>query len=325
MQSVEETHVSSESIDDTSKHDLNLTQKMSIRSISDSHLNKNFDCNFETPSKEKSASVGDLHNSSDMNSDLSSNIFVSDLNNTVFKCSKDDEDHKLVEIFSPSSSSITDPVEETHATPVMYSLSNRLSMSPITKSTKRMPKSMQVNNKSRYFFSLINDDDILQEQIMTPRSRKPITAIESLSSENKSNVFESLLEEPENNALQYTQENYTAFIDRPSEVVSCYNQESISNTFKEYLFNRSVVISEVPSEIPEDDTSFTSHPDDFIDDIKDLSESQMSDTMLYCLDGNDPMINEEAETKKRTVENIIDDHASNEPNSKRLYIGETSL
>lgn len=159
---------------------------------------------------------------------------------------------------------------------------------------------------------------------MTPRSRKPITAIESLSSENKSNVFESLLEESEadNGSIQ---EDYTNYIGVPTNVVPCQKQESVSNTFKEYLLNRSVVFTELPAEIPDDDASFTSHPDDFIDDIKDLSESQMSETMLFCLDGNDPMSNEEIGSRKRTMDNTNDDHILKEPNSKRLYIGETSL
>lgn len=160
---------------------------------------------------------------------------------------------------------------------------------------------------------------------MTPRSRKPITAIESLSSENKSNVFESLLEESEvDNAS--TQDEYTNYTGVPSTAVSCDAQESVSNTFKEYLLNRSVVITELADEIPDDDASFTSHPDDFIDDIKDLSESQMSDTMLFCLDGNDPMSKDANVSRKRAMDmSMSDEHILKEPNSKRLYIGETSL
>lgn len=159
---------------------------------------------------------------------------------------------------------------------------------------------------------------------MTPRSRKPITAVESLSSENKSNVFGSLLEESEVENVNVN-EDYTNYIGVSNNAVSSHIQETVSNTFKEYLLNRSVVLTEVPNDIPEDDTSFTSHPDDFIDDLKDLSESQMSETMLFCLDGNDPMSVEEIGSRKRTIDNIKDEHVLKEPNSKRLYIGETSL
>lgn len=159
---------------------------------------------------------------------------------------------------------------------------------------------------------------------MTPRSRKPITAIESMSSENKSNVFGSLLEESEveNESIH---EDYTNYIGVPTSAVSCHIQDSVSNTFKEYLLNRSVVMTEISGEIPDDDASFTSHPDDFIDDLKDLSESQMSQTMLFCLDGNDPMSNEESGPRKRTMDSDNDDQILKEPNSKRLYVGETSL
>lgn len=139
----EET-ASSNVFNESLKHELNLTQKMSIRSISDSHLNKNFEPTFETPSKERSASVGDIPNLSD-NDEVSNNMFVSEFNTAVFKCADtnnmSDDDECM---FSPSKSINVKP-EEINSTPAMYSVSKRQSMSPITKSTKRMPKSMQVH------------------------------------------------------------------------------------------------------------------------------------------------------------------------------------
>lgn len=53
---------------------------------------------------------------------------------------------------------------------------------------------------------------------------------------------------------------------------------------RNYLFSRSV-ISTSPV-----DSSFASHPDDFgsAQDIQNLTESELSESLLYCLNGNRP-------------------------------------
>lgn len=140
---------SSKTFNESLTHELNLTQKMSMRSISDSHLNKNFESILETQSKERSASVGDIHNLS--NDEVSNNMFVSELNDTVFNraesddVSNNDDDNNQFKSMSSPSQSINNAFEEINSTPAMYTVSRRQSMSPITKSTKRMPKSMQVH------------------------------------------------------------------------------------------------------------------------------------------------------------------------------------
>lgn len=63
------------------------------------------------------------------------------------------------------------------------------------------------------------------------------------------------------------------------------NPDSLTSTFRDYLFSRSV-LTESPA-----DLSFSSQPDDFgpnMDDIRELDESEMSNSFLYCLDGNRP-------------------------------------
>lgn len=67
--------------------------------------------------------------------------------------------------------------------------------------------------------------------------------------------------------------------------VSTLQPDSLTTTFRDYLFSRSV-LTESPA-----DLSFSSQPDDFgpnMDDIRELNESEMSDSLLYCLDGNKP-------------------------------------
>lgn len=141
---------SSKVFNESLTHELNLTQKISIRSISDSHLNKDFEHTFETPPKERSASVGDIQNLSDTNVEVSNNVFVSELNDTVFNRAEtndmtdDDDDNNKFKCMSSPSKTINNELEDIN-TPAMYSVSRRQSMSPITKSTKRMPKSMQVH------------------------------------------------------------------------------------------------------------------------------------------------------------------------------------
>lgn len=61
--------------------------------------------------------------------------------------------------------------------------------------------------------------------------------------------------------------------------------DSLTNEFRDYLFSRSVMTTS-PA-----DLSFSSQPDDFgsaTPDIRDLSESELSESLLYCLDGNRP-------------------------------------
>lgn len=61
--------------------------------------------------------------------------------------------------------------------------------------------------------------------------------------------------------------------------------DSLTSTFRDYLFSRSV-LTESPA-----DLSFSSQPDDFganLDDIRELNESKLADSLLYCLDGNEP-------------------------------------
>lgn len=61
--------------------------------------------------------------------------------------------------------------------------------------------------------------------------------------------------------------------------------DTLTSTFRDYLISRSV-ITDSPA-----DLSFSSQPDDFgpnMDDIGELNEEEMSDSLLYCLDGNKP-------------------------------------
>ncbi|CAO1404509.1 unnamed protein product [Diamesa tonsa] len=220
----------------------------------------------------------------------------------------------------------------------------RNSMSPITKSTQRMPKSMQ-------------------ESIMTPRSRKPVMLALFGNGDQKhfQSNFSELLEEHEEEQeadQQYNAEeieNQTESKLRSkseNDISSAINNnglpdasvmmpthasssapESLTSAFRNYLFSRC-------SNGPDDDDSFSSQPNDFdssneyetlnesndtkteedeitpeVDAEMDciLNNSNMNDSLLYCLDGNDVSIGSETTklSRKRQMESKEDlDHVT---------------
>ncbi|XP_062554972.1 serine-rich adhesin for platelets isoform X1 [Armigeres subalbatus] len=175
-------------------------------------------------------------------------------------------------------------------------LSGRNSMSPITKSTQRMPKSMQ-------------------ESIMTPRSRKPVMLLAGLNTADPQHTtytsqssFSSLREEDEDDAVEEmpaksflksdstaldggircgttisemsTAECATGLIGQGTDEEG----SSLTSTFRDYLLSRSVM-TDSPA-----DLSFSSQSDDFESDgdLEDFSESKMSESLLFCMNGNKP-------------------------------------
>lgn len=73
---------------------------------------------------------------------------------------------------------------------------------------------------------------------------------------------------------------------------------------REYLLTRSVLTA------PPEDTSFTSHSDDFDSshEIEELDENQLSSSLLYCLDGNRPetKTNSDSDTTTTTATTTTD-------------------
>ncbi|XP_017125356.1 rho GTPase-activating protein 21 [Drosophila elegans] len=180
----------------------------------------------------------------------------------------------------------------------------RRSMSPITKSTQRMPKAMQ-------------------ESIMTPRSRKPVMLLNALAGNGDKQLNLSFAEQEEQDSIGggtptkhreppslhsedatslggYAeilrhQQSFALFNSRQRTTSSSTSNEdskpsnALSSDFKEYLLTRSVLTAS-PA-----DLSFASRSDDFggastTQDIDDLDESDLSPSLLYCLDGNEPTL-----------------------------------
>ncbi|KAJ6646591.1 Rho GTPase-activating protein 19 [Pseudolycoriella hygida] len=208
----------------------------------------------------------------------------------------------------------------------------RRSMSPITKSTQRMSKAMQ-------------------ESIMTPRSRKPVmligASLGSSDQRNYQNSFSSLKEEDEDPSQLDSQEQRSIYRSRSTGNItelsgdnlcqmnttnrrnSLSDSDSLTLPFREYLLSRSVCMS-APV-----DSSFSSQPDDFgSNENLDLTESELSQSLLYCLNGNVPtdMLAESNvnQNRKRTIDVLPTDSQTH----KRMLViknvllehpGETSL
>ncbi|KAH8252506.1 hypothetical protein KR032_000289, partial [Drosophila birchii] len=187
------------------------------------------------------------------------------------------------------------------STPALHM--GRRSMSPITKSTQRMPKAMQ-------------------ESIMTPRSRKPVMLLTALAGNGDKQLNLSLSEQEEQDSIGGTptkqrdppslhsedatslggyaeilrQQHSFALLNSRQRTTSSSNSNedskpsnALSSDFKEYLLTRSVLTAS-PA-----DLSFASRSDDFggastTQDIDDLDESDLSPSLLYCLDGNEPTL-----------------------------------
>ncbi|XP_054739208.1 uncharacterized protein LOC129245202 [Anastrepha obliqua] len=203
-------------------------------------------------------------------------------------------------------------------------LLGRRSMSPITKSTQRMPKSMQ-------------------ESIMTPRSRKPVMVLTTTHSSSDQNQticqtdFSNFREQDEDEtghsrgSVDFSQQDVDEVdtaphlqcddatsldsyadlmaMQQPGLAMLKHNERNVekvdplSSNFKEYLRSRSVFTASPV------DSSFSSQPDDFgsPQNIHGLNDSQLSPSLLYCLDGHEPDENALVDEKSNNLKH--DEHA----------------
>lgn len=157
---------------------------------------------------------------------------------------------------------------------------------------------------------------------MTPRSRKPVllisgTNINTLPKlENTNSIMDNVSEETSirlvaegsdiKHFVKSKSESY--IIEGTSHKVEKINKSeslrtSLSDTFKEYLSSRNMISLSSPV-----DSSFSSRTDDFNStDFQNLSGEKMTDSLLYCLDGNQPddvsmtELNESEESEKELV------------------------
>lgn len=122
---------------------------------------------------------------------------------------------------------------------------------------------------------------------MTPRSRKPVllisgTNITKLPTVDKAEQLEMNRVEEENSSEPESPEPKKAK-SNTSKSEEIQENSSLSKTFQDYLCNRSILTAS-PT-----DLSFSSRTDDYnSSEFKNVSESKMNSSLLYCLDGNVP-------------------------------------
>ncbi|KAL9919097.1 rho GTPase activating protein at 54D [Glossina fuscipes fuscipes] len=198
-------------------------------------------------------------------------------------------------------------------------LIGRRSMSPITKSTQRMPKAMQ-------------------ESIMTPRSRKPVMVLATTANcaENKQGEDQNSQDLKRRHLVKYKAEDcftpsggFSNILKRhqmlqnndsfkhlnlsPRRKTLEKNADTLSNDFKEYLMKRRVF-----TDAPED-SSFSSHSDDFDStrELDDLEEDQLSSSLLHCLNGNRP---EEYMNDEETVQLLNKNSTTDSSGSSSSFV-----
>lgn len=152
--------------------------------------------------------------------------------------------------------------------------------------------------------------------MMTPRSRRPVLLISGTNLNKLPTTtiqpqkgMDDVEEEINDDSNVIKKCKMDENIEEPStnnSIVSNASEanHSLTTTFKEYLNSRGnltetpVITDENPSSSIESptDLSFSSRTDDYnSSNIRDLSSSKLSSSLLYCLDGNLPLDNDDEE------------------------------
>ncbi|XP_066145424.1 rho GTPase-activating protein 19 isoform X3 [Euwallacea fornicatus] len=167
--------------------------------------------------------------------------------------------------------------------------------------------------KRRGFLHLKNSssEEMLDETMMTPRSRKPVLLLSRTNINNLAKMNSTLThlkEEDSSNSCDvfWIQDNATKPFGKSKSVVALSVEQipkpkmnktdsprTLSDTFKQYLSGRDILTSDSPT-----DSMFSSRSDDFQscastedvneDDVSASRFDKLSDSMLYILDGNVP-------------------------------------
>ncbi|XP_046431908.1 uncharacterized protein LOC124185314 isoform X1 [Neodiprion fabricii] len=196
-------------------------------------------------------------------------------------------------------------------TPIAY---HDKSMSPITQSTTKMSKAMQetmMTPRSRKPVMMISGSNLcnlatlnngctpcssgsnIQRSNLDLTQKKSCTSIleecqkiDSMSGELVLTDNQGNTETKENFGNLNEDRNFVTSIEDEycNEIIEA-SSVSITSTFREYLLSRSVLTASPV------DLSFTSRTDDFDQsesDLNILNEDRLSDSLLHCLDGNQP-------------------------------------
>lgn len=117
---------------------------------------------------------------------------------------------------------------------------------------------------------------------MTPRSRQPVLAVSGSNNTNMSTKEKNEFFGNTTNEGDRLKSHVNECLGNSTEPINLSNQsgESLTDTFREYLYSRSMLTTSIA------DDSFSSRTGDF--DPSTVSEEKLSDSLLYCLDGGRP-------------------------------------
>ncbi|XP_049820684.1 rho GTPase-activating protein 19-like isoform X4 [Aethina tumida] len=181
--------------------------------------------------------------------------------------------------------------ENGHGTPLQVIRSNMTKKSFGDSIKKHIFHKGLVKNAKKAGFTNLrsSSEEMLNETMMTPRSRKPVLLLSgtNINALPKIDKHECQMDQLSEERSYETQNEAPCKDTESTSPVS----NALSATFKEYLSSRDILTSS-----PAADESFSSRTDDFNStDFKSLNDSKLTDSLLFCLNGNEP--DGDAETK----------------------------
>lgn len=171
-------------------------------------------------------------------------------------------------------------------------------------------KQIKVLHENGTLKSRSSSEEMISETMMTPRSRKPVVALSGSSICHLANVTCEVKD-----AQWYAENKQDGSRSCDSDVQDSTN--SLTSTFRDYLFSRSILTASPV------DLSFSSRTGDF-DPSSSCSEnkvidSPLSESLLYCLDGNNPNNTSSGDSCLYRKRNS--DELSNEMSCNKRYAG----
>ncbi|XP_024941735.1 uncharacterized protein LOC107268684 isoform X2 [Cephus cinctus] len=192
-------------------------------------------------------------------------------------------DHdKSMSPITQSTTKMSKAMQETMMTPrsrkpvIMVSGSNLCNLATLNNGWSQYGSTTNLRGSNVDLVGRKNCTSILEESQKADSTSSEIIPLDNTDSENKeNNISDDKCEDL--NFVTSVEDNYGSIMQR--------SPASITSTFREYLLSRSVLTASPV------DLSFTSRTGDFEQsesDLNILNEDRLSDSLLHCLDGNNP-------------------------------------
>nr|XP_034196046.1 uncharacterized protein LOC117611818 isoform X2 [Osmia lignaria] len=210
-----------------------------------------------------------------------SNLLRKSLVNNDYMLTPITNNDKSMSPITQSATKMTKAMQETMMTPrsrkpvMMVSGSNLCNLAIVNNSWNQHSMSNNIRGSNLDIIGSMNYTSILEESQKPNNTDSEIIYGDIVDSENKENFNKELTE----------QRKLVSSVPDDCYAVAQQSTVSITSTFREYLLSRSVLTASPV------DLSFTSRTGDFEQsesDLNILNEDGLSDSLLCCLDGNQP-------------------------------------